>query len=43
MQDDPNERAKMEDIYSKMRKLHEPYSKVNDVSWRLYNQRFALL
>jgi len=35
MQDDPKERAKMEEINNKMRSLYEPYSRVNKISWRL--------
>lgn len=35
LQDDPNERAKIKDIYSRLRKLHEPYCNVSNISWRL--------
>ena len=35
MKDNPDERSKIEDICNKLRKLHEPYSKVDNLSWRL--------
>ena len=35
MKDNPDERSKIEDICNKLRKLHEPYSKVDSLSWRL--------